>query len=312
MVEIATGLWNDHSRSVVAGATLTLTVDDANYLLSALTFLVTLAASSFWNITVFVLHHLQARKTDPDDVDLQHRVILRNPASAGGSIVSLLKVYMAWRKRKRSGLLASTCVLLVPAVLVLVCFSAASILTSRVANKSYSGTLARLAPSSCGNLWFNNDTRIEAQAWRYNKLLNDTLRARAYVRDFYYGSQSSDSAWSTFPRARLPYVWTAEAPCPFPNVSRCALGENGAASMTTSLLDSHKDLGINAPPGDRVSLQISITCSPLVIDDLLTTTETDNQTVVEVFMGPVTGTNWTSTNQALVEPSLSRATYQLW
>lgn len=312
MAEVATGLWYDYSQSSVLRATLTLSVGNANYLLSALTFLVTLAAASFWNITAFVLHHLKVGKTEPDDVDLQHRVLLRNPAPASGSIISLVKVHWAWRGKNRRHLLGSTCGVLLPALLILACFSAASILVSRVANKSYGGTLARLTPDTCGILLFNNDSSIDATAWRYNKVQNDTLRARAYVRDFYYGSQSSASASSLFPQATLNYSYSASAPCPFPNTSRCALGENGAFSMTTDFLDSHNALGINAQPDDRIELQISVTCSPLVVDDLLETTERDSQQFVEAFMGPVEGTNLTSTYQALVEPSGTRSSYLLW
>jgi len=61
-----------------------------------------------------------------------------------------------------------------------------------------------------------------------------------------------------------------ESECPFGNLrlpfnqSICNFnGNNAAHRLTTALLDSHYDFGINARPRDRVKLLAQLTCSPV-------------------------------------------------
>ena len=55
--------------------------------------------------------------------------------------------------------------------------------------------------------------------------------------------------------------------------------------MTTGLLDSHEMLGINAPPQDRVALQLSVTCSPVSVRNLTELIEVNNATFLVYFLG---------------------------
>jgi hypothetical protein len=312
MSGVYNGIWRDYSSSsIITGTTLTLDVAGANYVLSALTFLVTIAGASFWNITAFVLHHFLTKKRSPDDVDLQHRVLLRNAPTVGSSIIWLVKIHLAWSSKKRKGLWLGTLILLLPALLTFLLFSAASILTSRVANKSYAGALAPILPSACGKIQYYNDTSSAAMSWTQSKSLNDTLRARSYVREFYFGAMSSASQFSVFPRAILPYTSSYDASCPFPNTSRCSLGEDKAFSVTTKLLDSHTDLGINAPPADRIQFQMEMVCSPLDIRDRIVTSQYNSQVSDYIFLGPLIGGS-NSTYGALHEVVSTPLDYHLF
>jgi hypothetical protein len=72
--------------------------------------------------------------------------------------------------------------------------------------------------------------------------------------------------------------------------------------METAELDSHKDLGINAVPSDRLQFQKVVTCSPIAFQGHtgvtygpLCGTSPENCTVYQAYdFGPVSsGTNYT-------------------
>jgi hypothetical protein len=310
MVGVLTGLWSDYSQPAALRMTLTLPVNQSNYLLSALAVLVTLSAASFWNITAFVLHHYKSKNQAPDDVDLQHRVLLRNSGGAMASIVQLLKIQLAWSKKRGTSVLGRTLGLVIPPVAILLVFSVASIMTSRVANNSYDGILARASPDSCGVLRVNDRKDIESMRWKFFKAQNDSVRARAYVRDFYFGSLASGHLQSNFPRAVLSYSEAITTTCPFPNTTRCS-DPRGAISFTTKLMNSHDVLGINAPPENRIEVEATMTCSPINANDLVRIETYKGDQWVEFFMGPVNNTNKPYTFAADMDGGTTLKSYDL-
>jgi hypothetical protein len=57
--------------------------------------------------------------------------------------------------------------------------------------------------------------------------------------------------------------------------------------MTTAFLDSQEMLGINAKAKDRVTVQISVTCSPVgLARNTVQEVEIANATFLEFFLGP--------------------------
>ena len=76
------------------------------------------------------------------------------------------------------------------------------------------------------------------------------------------------------------------ADCPFPNATRCS-DNRGAVSFTTGMLSSHDYLGINAPPESRIDVEVTMSCSPIRVDDLVAVEEFNGDDWVEFFMGPV-------------------------
>ena len=94
MVQIATGLWYDHSKSPVLAPTLTLPLSSGYLLVSGLTLLVTIADSSFWSITACLLHHWIATRS-ASMIDLQVRVTLRDSTTALRTLVEILKIHHA-------------------------------------------------------------------------------------------------------------------------------------------------------------------------------------------------------------------------
>jgi len=286
MVAITTGLWWDHSRPAVLAATLTLSVDYGNLLISTLTLLVTMAGVSFWCIAAYTLHALSVREGPTSAVNLQHRATLRNSRGPINTFLEILKIHRAWSKTQPPFLLAQTCAVAVPAFLIWACFTVATIFTSRVANRGYSPVIARVQPDNCGFWQFNTDTP-DGEAAARTKMMNDTIQARTYAQNFYSNGSSSSIARSIFVRPTLPYSVNASAPCPLPTSRRCFLGNNSAFSITTPFLDSQEMLGINAKPQDRVSVQISATCAPVAVStDQAHYVEIANATYLQLDLGP--------------------------
>jgi hypothetical protein len=295
MVAIATGLWWDHSKATILAATLTLPLHYGNLLLSGLTILVTIAGSSFWNIVAFFLHNWKAKSESPSAIDLQHQVSLRNSAGATQTLWEALKIHHAWSNRRSKQLLQKTCAVAVPALLVSAGFAVAAIFTSRVANKAHGTVIARAKPENCGVWSFNVTSRSDMLALNAMgaKMQNDVRRARSHVANF-YANTSSSAARSAFMRPTLPYSISTSAPCPIPAADRCILGPNKAFSIATDFLDSHEMLGINAKFEDRISVQLSLTCSPVYIDDLTEETGPAHSGTVKYFLGPMQpSTNYT-------------------
>ncbi|CVL11177.1 hypothetical protein FPRO06_10011 [Fusarium proliferatum] len=290
MVAIASGLWWDHSKTTVLAATLTLPLEYSNLLLSGLTILVTIAGSSFWNIVAFALHDWKARNENPSTLDLQHQVSLRNSAGATQTLWETFKIHKAWSKNCKKPIVKQTCSVAVPALIVSAGFAIAALFTSRVANKAYSTVVARVQPSNCGFWLFNttSDEDLPALSAMGAKGQNDTRRARSHVANF-YANTSSSIAPSIFIRPTLPYDISSSAPCPIPARNRCISGPDQAFSITSAFLDSHEMLGINAKFEDRVSIQLSLTCSPVHTEDLVRESQNEDGAFMKFFLGPLHG-----------------------
>ena len=287
MVVIATGLWWDYSKPSVLAATITLPVDSGSILLSGLTLLVGVAGASFWNIVAFLLHHWGAKRLPASTFHLQHQTCLRNSATAIRAILEAFKIHHAWSGKRPDQLLLQTCLVAIPAFVVWACFSTAALFTSSVTNKSYASVVARVQPENCG-FWLYNTSTNEGAIALARMEVADAIRARSHVASFYSNSSSS-TARPVFTRPTLPYIVNRSAPCPIPATQRCALGPDKAFSVVSEFLDSHEMLGVNARPEDRISIQMSLTCSPVLANDLERRTQVENNVIIDYLLGPIRG-----------------------
>ena len=261
MAEIETGFWLDRSQPAVFGATLTLPLYQANPLLSFLALLITLAAGSFWNLTAILLHRVIAKRTTRDALGLQHQVAVQNLGTSPKVIWASIKLYHAWLGRGVQHLTLRTLGILLPAVLVWALFSAASVLSSRVATTS--DAISRLRSGRCGFWEYDNGNISHAVRGQSLKVANDSIQARNYVSTFYNRAPASIKGLSPLKVVTLPIEVNTSALCPFRNLDRCQLGHNRALSMATPPLNSHDVFGINAYPSDQVTFQYEATCSPV-------------------------------------------------
>lgn len=312
MVTISSGLWWDHSKSAALAATITLSTNSSNFLLSALALLVTIAGASAWNITAFILHAVKSRRGDGPvhAVDLMHQVSLRNSGSAINTLWESIKVHRAWSKTKPRHLARKTASVAFPALVVWAGFAVAAIFTSNVANKSYGSTIARLEEQNCG-FWEFNQTTLGGLLASQDKATNDTTQARNYVSNFYVNTAKSSVAQSPFVQLSLPTIVNNKAPCPLPASRLCLLGRNAAYSMSTPPLDSHEMLGINASPKDRVTIQINATCSPIGTGEYVVNSVINNATAVSFFLGPILNNTVNTTYQYSYHVKVADVGYKL-
>lgn len=104
-----------------------------------------------------------------------------------------------------------------------------------------------------------------------NLSINITSIAKQYAQACYSGAGSlSAVSCSTYAVPSLDYSMHLEdEPCPVPGGTACFQPDDQTAQpirMETAPLDSHYDLGINAPPDQRLKFQYRATCAPLAYD----------------------------------------------
>jgi hypothetical protein len=279
---VFTGFWINRSQSTILGATITLPMRYANYVVSTLTVAVTVCASCAWIVAAFALHHILSSRKQSDTVGLQHQIILRNSGSPLSTLWGIIRIQVAWQKSAR-GLWKRSLSLAIPALLMFVLFAAASILVAEVASKSYDQIQVLLKPGDCG-FWASN---VSAGFSHFNtKIMRDTADARIYAANWYTNSTAVTAARALYPTTRLPYHTAENVSCPVAK-RLCRLGENGAFEMETNVLDSHQMFGINAPPEDRIGFQKKTTCSVIEVDEFA---RGDNTTLF-LFLGRISNGN---------------------
>lgn len=266
------GFWRDYSYGTVRGATLTLPIGWGNYLIAALTVLVSWSGISAWQICSFILHQTRAAKTTKDILDLQTQALLRDSVGATGTIIDAVKLQCVWKKRQYATW-NRTALIALAAFTIWAAFTAAGVLVAEVASKNYQDVVVLAEPYACGFLQGSNSITRDITSSIETKLINDTLAARTYARTFYGGEHSVVKMRSTFPKVRLPYSVDMQQYFPFSGRTGC-LGVNNtvvneAMVMDTGQLDSHNDFGINAPSNDRIIFRKRVTCSPIQEGELI-------------------------------------------
>jgi hypothetical protein len=318
-LSVYTGVWTDQSQGSFAGRYHTYTRLQTQFLLGATAAFVTYVGNCAWTIYAFVLHGCLAKRNNPDMITLQHRSTYRNSSTPQGAILEGFSMYLAWkpwklcrrprrRARRARNVGLRSCGLILPALFIFGFFATAGVLSTLIATRIYKGSPVLLedgwAEGRCGVTVFGSS--LDSQTASFSKTANDTHAAISYARACY----SPDSAifnsvsCNSFVKTKLDYT-RENAGCPFGDPSQpfdesiCNLNENNAAyRLTTATLDSNFDLGINAPPEDRVQLVKQLTCSPLNWTGFTTTQKgsasESNVTLTNYDFGPVINyTDWT-------------------
>ena len=279
---VYTGVWTDHSKPYPLGRYITLTVSDTQLLIGGTAAFITLVASSLWTIYAFIAHRWLATRSDADLMRLQHRSILRNDGSPLNALADTFWLswwWKAWtlcpprtRKHRARSVCQRSCAFALPAIIIFATFTAAGLLFSKfIATQSYRGSKVLLTDSShrgeCGIATFT--TTLAGTQDQYPRDANNTRAAISYSRSCYSPRTGDLVQCSLYARTKLNYT-TIPSQCPFGSPTSdfastiCAWNaNNGAHRVATALLNTHDDLGINAPPEDRLTFQKEIICSPL-------------------------------------------------
>jgi len=305
-VQVFVGRWTDWSHGKVLGDSITVKIEAGRVILSGTATFIAVVAGFAWTIAAYIAHQFLARTHHTDFLHAQNRSSFRNSQSALSTAWELFCIGWTWSSRRcfccrqrgnrNSQRVRRRCF---PAVLyamvVWAAFTASGILSSNIAPPAYQSSDIRVKQTNCG-LWSFNTTNLEGLTAQQIKVLNDTIGSRQYARTCYSNDFISidPTACSFYTVQNLAYIrMPLESQCPFgskqssvnlnlpfKNGECDTLYNTGSHLMFTDLLDSHKHLGINAPPVDRIQFQKNTTCSPL---------STSNRT--SVYYGPFGAAN---------------------
>lgn len=256
--------WTDYGRQ--HGLVVTFPQADGKYLQSfTAAFISSIVGGAVWAIVAYIIFQVRAGCAPHTIVHHQLQVYLRNSSSPMLIIWNCFMLLVAWRGTKNlvgywSSVLA--CVAISSFALVnTIGFLAASVFSSDISSTIGDHVLVR--SSHCG-MWDVSDNPVAPSLYLSNYQLitqNRTNIADAYARACYHSGAADPSCNSLVARE---LTWTANhnATCPF-RAGTCLLGDTAAFEMTTDAVDSHYSLGINAPPGDRITYRRRTTCAPL-------------------------------------------------
>lgn len=273
MAEVLTGFWNDYDdKSPIFRTTLTVTVTQANYIISAFSFFVaSLILPSLWQSLIACIYLFRCTRPANQNYELkQRRVILRNAKLPGDAFMDLLKSFCSWRRRVESseGGPFQFLRLLALALGGMAVMTAGSISIPPLMASDVTDNVIVLAKSgSCGFLRvFDAEADLDEVAASTSREFDETIDARRYATEFYGDGSYANQTLSEFPVPSLPFEVDNAATCPF-SEELCLLGSDGSISFDTGLLDSHKHLGINARAQDRIQYRWKTTCTPLKLND---------------------------------------------
>ncbi|KAI1112279.1 hypothetical protein F5Y14DRAFT_463742 [Nemania sp. NC0429] len=255
------GLWTDWSYGKILGSTLTLSRDNANLLIGAVTFFITIVAVYIWKIISFSLHAYYSDPGPRDGLYHQRQAIIRNSSSAAGTVLSLVNIIWAWRKVTKSWLRLLPLLLLT--ILTALGLALASIFASRVAT----GSEVLPTGSGCGMVVPDlSDPSLSQVFTDYTPYLADSLtQASIYASQCYEGSSSSSMGCGIFVKPQLKAEKIdANTSCPFPTLCQT---EDSNLLIDTGLLNSHDDFGINAPEDERFLFRMTVACAPLMSEN---------------------------------------------
>ncbi|KAH3944986.1 hypothetical protein HBI56_057610 [Parastagonospora nodorum] len=258
---VHTGLWTNHQLSSAQGATLTLTTTNAAYLVAFLALFLGFVAGHFWAIVSYAVFQIRSTLAPRNGQHHQQQAILRNYHAPGAAIWQLFQLSWTTRQRRGAVAFASALPVTVLALVSLMAFGAAGILSAKVTSKE-SDVLIK--SSECG--FWDNRTGIAVPG---NYSQRKSFQANV-VEDFNLAStmatacqQNSTVASDCISYAPKQLTWTTRTneSCPF---DKKICYQNTTVRFDSGLLDSTEHFGINAVSSDRIQLRAVMTCTPLM------------------------------------------------
>ena len=272
------GIWTDWSRGRLQGLTWTLSPTNGTLLTNSLALFVTLAGSQLWIIMRFAIHQLRSHRlrashTDADVTEdhLQQRVVLRNAATDFNTM--LLMIELAWKGRNAARPLSFPLLIASIAISHYILFLLAGAFSSQLVS---AGTTVLARSHHCGvwnetyydtvggiNFGESSLDTLELKLRYSNKVDNDILLSQDYARECYQtlSRQNTSSTCTVLIKSHLNFTQNDDEACPFkPQVCHT---NSKSVVFDTGFIDSHHDLGINAPPSDRLSYRRLTTCAVL-------------------------------------------------
>lgn len=259
---IYTGVWTNWSRGTILGPTLTTTKQYGNLLIAFTALFVTFVASRLWRICCLVLHRCYSTATGRSAIHHQRQVILRNSRAAESAFYEIISLLWTWRN---SGIqhIAGLMPLIIFSACYLAAFTAAGGFSSNISSSI--GDEVLLNGQNCGILMINNT--VEGNSVTVEWLSVQSNSAANYVQQCYHTNQTnSTTACNKFVRSSLPtHAINTTAECPFQH--QICRKPQSTLRLDSGYIDSHDDLGLNAPKNERLAYRYVLHCAPLETDN---------------------------------------------
>jgi hypothetical protein len=264
------GVWINWSRGQVLGSTLTTTQKNGALLVAFVALFTTFVCARLWRIFCFASHHAFSDPNPQDAVYHHRQAVLKNADNATAGLISWYQLIQAWRKvggrpfRRVLPLAMLT-------LLMAVTFTAASLLSSRIASAMGQEVLVRgtCGVNVLGHYIAGQDKNpaVETSPTFFTVLL-PFLAQRLVAYSNYalscYASNKNTVGCNTFVKDQLPFTSDRSAGCPF-SPELCLLTD-GNLFLDTGYLNSHSDLGMNARSNERFLYRRTTHCAPLVTE----------------------------------------------
>ena len=266
---VYTGAWVNWTKGVVAGSTLTVSSQTGAFLIAFTALFVSIAGGHLWTTFCYLVFQWRSVNEPPDGLYHQQQAILRNASSDSTALWDLLKVSWHWRRSAKRPFLRSIGLVLA-ALASSVGFIIAGIFSSSITSAN---SEVLLRGDICG-VWldaylsgadYSTDISTQERTDYLVNLRSNLLKSSAFAAACYNQSSTSSAIEACLPYGRRQIGWTSRTnvSCPFaPEMCR----NNTVVEFDTGRINSHTDLGINAPKNDRVEYQRVMRCAPLSTD----------------------------------------------
>ncbi|KAJ2986767.1 hypothetical protein NUW58_g4872 [Xylaria curta] len=260
---------------------------DANLLIAFVAFFLTVVTAQLWSIACFASHAFFSTQSPRDMLHYQRQAILRNNGAPAGTAITLIRLAWAWRRS--SGVVGRVTPLLACTVLLAIGFAAAAGFSSRIAQS----TVVLLRPRNCSTRAGTALTLQLATDVYFPWLAKQHTIALNYAQQCYSASETvADCINTAFVRRELATSVDRNASCPF-DTTVCSSNSSNIR-LDSGFIDSHFDLGVNAPPDQRFLFRTVLHCAPLTTTGYRSShTRSDNQTLSRYHYGITAYQNFT-------------------
>lgn len=158
---IYSGLWVDHDRHPVLGATITLKADWGQNLISAAAIVVQTIGIALWVIIAYSIHQRRSIAGLRDEFEAQLQVILRNCVSADGAAWDVFSLGRTWKGRRKEVWKTAGWISALSAI-VYAGFLVAGIFVGQISTNSYDAINVLVDPKACGFIDLNSGAAARA------------------------------------------------------------------------------------------------------------------------------------------------------
>lgn len=253
------GFWTNWSYGRTSGLTLTLTSRNGAFLTAFLALFVSFTGICSWRIARFALHQYFSTDTAQDGLYHQRQNTLRNASSGMSGLISLIRILKSWRLRSHRPYYRLVPLVTIISLSVMV-FAALSILSAKIGSEM--GDEVLISSPLCGYQAFDDNSLLDDESMirlpYYAKMVESLAN---YVQRCY---SNTTSTCSPFVKQKMSSVVDRNATCPF--AEGLCRRTYGNIKLDSGFIDTHTDLGLNAPPSLRAAMRHVTHCAPLITD----------------------------------------------